>query len=33
MAAATAARDLVFPGSPVVTPVRPTVVGRYSDAK
>lgn len=33
VAAATAARNLVFPGSPVVTPVRPVVVGRYSDAK
>lgn len=31
--AAKTARDLVFPGSTVQTPVRPVVVDRYSDAK
>ena len=31
--AARTARDLVFPGSAVATPVHPVVVGRYIDAK
>ena len=31
--AADAARRLVFPGSAVLTPVRPVIVGRYADAK
>lgn len=33
VSAADAARDLVFPGTAVQTPVRPLVVGRYSEAK
>jgi DNA polymerase-1 len=31
--AADAARRLVFPGSAVLTPVRPVIVDRYADAK
>jgi len=33
IAAAEAARELVFPGSAVTTPVRPVVVDCYADAK
>jgi DNA polymerase-1 len=33
MAAAKSARELVFPGSAVTTPVRPVVVDCYADAK
>jgi len=33
MAAAKSARELVFPGSAVTTPVRPVVVNCYADAK
>ena len=33
IAAAEAARRLVFPTSPVTTPVRPAIVDCYADAK
>ena len=33
VSAADSARDLVFPGTTVQTPVRPVAVTRYSDAK
>jgi DNA polymerase I len=33
VAAAESARQLVFPGSAVTTPVRPVIVDCYADAK